>query len=354
LPRRKRKAAGLPDAPKLLAIETGLIGELLVITPALRAVKKARPESHVTVMVRPGSAPVLIGNPHVDRLLAPSKKERGGVGGVLRLSAWIRSQRFDAALVFHTSFRSALTAALGAVPVRAGLSSEGRGFALTHRASRDRSAYEVEEHLKVIGLLGIRPDGRELELHLSDEERQEALRLIGELGPRSKLVGLHPGASRRTRRWPAARFAELAARLSREHEITPVFFYGPGEQDLRVAVDDWWAGHDLRRPSSFLPRNIRMLGALFEKMDAVVTNNTGPMHIAAAVGVRGVFIHGPTPVARWQPPGERYTPLFAEDVECRPCDGPRCRVDRLACMEAVGVDEVLGAVRRHLTSAVSL
>ena len=96
------------------------------------------------------------------------------------------------------------------------------------------------------------------------------------------------------------------------------------------------------------PGNIRLLAAAFELMDVVVTNNTGPMHIAAAVRTPGVFINGPTPVERWHPPGLLNTPVFSREVECRPCDLSHCRLDRLACMEDVSVDSVLEAVLSHL------
>ncbi len=161
----RRTRPKLPDAPNVLVIETGLVGELLVVTPALRALRKAFPDARVTVLVSPGSAPLLVGNPSVNRLLPIPKGQRSGLVRLLGLSAWIRAQRFDAALVFHTSFRSALLAALAGVPVRAGLSSEGRGFLLTHKAARDRAAYEVDEHLTVLGLIGVPPDGRAMELN---------------------------------------------------------------------------------------------------------------------------------------------------------------------------------------------
>lgn len=340
---RSARGRGLPSAPNVLAVETGLIGELLVVTPALRALRKAYPEARVTALVSPGSAPVLVGNPAVNRMLPIAKERRAGAVGLFGLAAWFRSQHFDAALVFHTSFRSALTSALARVPVRAGLSSEGRGFLLTHKARRDRGAYEVDEHLKVLGLLGVPGDGRALELRLLAEEREEAARVLGDGTEGRRLVGLHPGAGREIRRWPVERFAELGARL-RESGAEPVFAFGPREDALAEAVHAWWRAHGLPEPRAVRPRTLRVLGALFERMDAVVTNNTGPMHVAAAVGTPGVFIHGPTPVARWQPPGDRWAAVFADDVPCRPCDSPRCRMDRLLCMEGVTVDRLQATV----------
>ena len=327
---RKRKPVELPDSPRLLVMETGLIGELLVITPVLRAIGKAFPSADVTVMVRPGSAPVLVGSPYVKRLLPLVGKERKGLLGAMRLASWVRSQDFDAVLVLHTSFRSALIALMGAAPVRAGLSSEGRGFLLTHKRPRDRTAYEVDEHLAVLRLLGIPADGRELELFLTEEERRSARKLIGATPEHVRLVGLHPGASREIRRWPIRLFVELAGRLEREAGVTPVFFFGPREEDLAHAVTELREWEGAAPPVVHGPGNIRILAAAFELMDAVVTNNTGPMHVAAAVGAPGVFIHGPTPVARWHPPGECFIPVYADRLECRPCDASTCAQDRLS------------------------
>jgi len=344
LGRRTSRAFELPEKPRLLVMETGLIGELLAITPVLRAIKRTRPEAEVTVMVRPGSAPVLVGNPNVTRLLPLVGKERKSFLGVMRLASWVRSRDFDAALVLHTSFRSALIAFMGVVPARAGLSCEGRGLLLTHKKPRDRSAYEVDEHLAVASLLGIESDGRDLDLYLTDDERRSARILMRSYRVAGPTVGLHPGASREIRRWPVRLFVELSMKLS-DAGITPVFFFGPREEDLAKAVSVLHEDAGRRRPMMRRPGNIRMLGAAFELMDAVVTNNTGPMHIAAAVDTPGVFIHGPTPVARWHPPGEQFVPVAAEDIECRPCDSPTCDKGRLACMEAVSVERVFDAVR---------
>jgi len=230
------------------------------------------------------------------------------------------------------------------VPIRAGLISEGRGFMLTHRAARDRDAYEVDEHLKVVGALGIEPDGRALDLFLTEDERREAEAHLPERAPGRPIVVLHPGASREIRRWPAERFAELGARLAGERDAAVVFALGPRERDLAAAVEAWNAGRGLPTPHIAFPRDVRALGALCAHADVAVTNNSGPMHVAVAAGAAGVFIHGPTPVRRWQPPGDRYVPVFAEGVPCRPCDSPRCRMRSLACMESVSVERVFGAV----------
>ncbi len=352
----------LPANPKILVVETGLVGELLVTTPTLRAVKRAYPDASITVMVSPGSAPILVGNPAVSRLLPLRKEERTGMG-LFRVASWVRSQRFDVIFVLHTSFRSAMLAALGRGRIRAGLSCEGRGWLLNRRTPRDRTAYEVDEHLRVAGLLGIEPAGRELDLFLTDEERAEAEELLDaataaadvtgdRFGAALPLVGLHPGASREIRRWPAERFAELGSRVRTSGRALPFYVFGPREQDLATAVRAWYEENALPAPLIIEPPSVRMLGALFAHATAVVTNNTGPMHVATAACPRGVPPPGPPPVARWHPPYPGNAAVYG-DVDCRPCDSPRCRMDSLLCMEAVTVDRVYDALMRVLDRATS-
>ena len=208
----------------------------------------------------------------------------------------------------------------------------------------------MDEHLKVLGLLGVPPDGRAMDLPLLPEEREEAGRLLSDLPPdrapspfTRERAGRYGGGPRSG--------SPSSARGSGIPGVEPVYAFGPTEKPLADAVDSWWRARGLPAPRSAAPRTMRVLGALFERTDAVVTNNTGPMHVAAAVGAPGVFIHGPTPVARWQPPGEAWVPVCASDVPCRPCDSPRCRKDRLLCMEAVTVGQVRAALDGVLDSA---
>lgn len=341
---RKRKPVELSDSPRLLVMETGLIGELLLATPLLRAIGKAFPAADVTVMARPGSAAVLVANPHVKKLLPLIGRERNGFLGVMRLASWVRSRDFDAVLVLDSSFRSALIALMGAAPVRAGLSTEGRGLLLTHKRPRGAAAYQVDDHLAVLELLGVPSDGLQLDLFLTREERRTARTLIGDPPEHGRLVGLHPGAILDIRRWPVRLFVELADRLEREAGVKPIFFFGPREEDLARAVTELREWEGAAAPAVHGPGSIRVLAGAFELMDAVVTNNSGPMHVAAAVGTPGVFIHGPSSVARWHPPGERFIPVCADGVDCRPCGASTCAQDRLSCMEAVTVDHVFEAV----------
>ena len=336
-----------PEEPKFLVVETGFVGDVLVTTPALRALREAYPRARTTVLIRPASGTVLVGSPNIHRLLPLRKGDRRGFLSMLRVASWVRAQRFDAAFVFRPSFRSALVPALAGVPVRAGLSSEGRGLLLTHRAPYRPSESEVKKHLKVVGLVGVPPSGHELEMFLTDEERGEAAELLSAL-PGRPLVGIHPGANWPIRRWPAERFAELGARLTNEVGASIAYLAGPVDRETIASIRQWYRENGQAEPSVIEPPNIRVLGAVFAAADVVVTNDSGPLHIASAVGVESVFIHGPTLVERAHLPDPRHTDLFANGVPCRPCDSTTCSQDRLLCFEGVTVDHALDAVSARL------
>jgi heptosyltransferase-2 len=345
-----RKGRGAPEFPataRFLVIETGFVGDVLVTTPALRAIRRACPDCSITALIRPASGIVLVGNPNVSRLLPLGKEDRSGPMAVLRVASWIRAQRFDAAFIFRPSFRSALLPALGGVPVRAGLSSEGRGLFLTHRAPFVREESEVRKHLKVVGLVGIPPAGQELEMFLTEEEREEAARLL-RAAPGRPLVAIHPGANWPVRRWPAERFAELGDRIVGECGAKVAYLAGPADTRTIAAVRRWYRSHGREEPTVLEPPNVRVLAAVFESADVAVTNDSGPLHIASAVGSQSVFIHGPTLVERAHLPDPRHTDLFAAGVPCRPCDSTTCDQGRLLCFEGVTVDMALEAVAARL------
>jgi heptosyltransferase-2 len=342
-----RGAPEFPENARFLVVETGFVGDVLVTTPALRAIREAYPSCEITALIRPASGIVLAGIPNVKRFLPLAKEDRSGPMAVLQFASWIRAQGFDAAFVFRPSFRSALIPALGGVPVRAGLASEGRGFLLTHRAPFMREESEVLKHLKVVGLVGIPEAGQELEMFLTDDERNEAARLI-EAMPGRPLVAIHPGANWPVRRWPAERFAELGARLADGVGAHVAYLAGPADAETIDAVEHWYVSQGRGKPTVVRPPNVRVMAAVFESADVAVTNDSGPLHIASAVGSQAVFIHGPTLVERAHLPDPRHTDLYATDVPCRPCDTTTCRQGRLLCFEGVTVEMAIDAVAARL------
>jgi heptosyltransferase-2 len=340
--RRRAEYPEFPARPSFLVVETGFVGDVLVVTPALRALRTAFPDADMTVMVRPSSGMVLIGMPNVTRLLPLPKEHRRGLLSMMGLASWVRGQGFDAAFIFRPSFRSAFIPFLAGVPIRAGLASEGRGFLLTHKARYEPTMSEVLKHLTVASLVGAPAQGTALEMFLTDDERRQASELL-EAAPGRPLVVIHPGANWPIRRWYPERFAELGVRLS-DTAATVAYLAGPADAPLIEVIRERYESEGRAAPVVIEPPNVRILAAVIEAADVAVTNDSGPLHITSAVGTDGVFIHGPTLVERAHLPDARHTDVYALDVECRPCDSTTCVHDTFRCFDAITVDRVFDAV----------
>ena len=280
-----------PAKPRFLAIQTGVVGDVLAVTPALRALRSAFPDAEITALVRPGPGMALVGAPAIKRLLPLTDEHRRGVFSAMGLASWVRGRRFDAAFAFHPSFRSALIPFLGAVPVRVGLTGEGarRGFLLTHKAPYDRSMDDVEKHLALAGLVGIEPRGNELEIFLTDGERAAAASLLEGISGRP-LVAIVPGADDRAGRWCPERFAELGERLRDEGTAAVVHVVGAAETELAGRIRLWHEREGTVPVAVVEPDTVRVLAAVVEAADLTVATGGSSRLIASAVGTGGVFL----------------------------------------------------------------
>ncbi|MGH8103824.1 MAG: glycosyltransferase family 9 protein, partial [bacterium] len=238
---------------KILVIEFAYIGDTLLTTPFLRALKEHHPYADITFLASSPSAEVLDTNPHLKQVLAFDK--RSGLKGIFNALRFLRREKFDMAFVLHRSFKSALLAALAGIPVRIGYATEGRHNLLTHAIPYHPKDHRAENHLalfqyyrlhhprKEFGPLGgtwqhaADPDNpvpplRDLELPVPDDlansVKEKFLQGVGD------YFVLNPGGSWPTKRWLADRFAEVGNRLLAEKKWTPVVVGGPNDRWLEV------------------------------------------------------------------------------------------------------------------------
>jgi lipopolysaccharide heptosyltransferase II len=360
----------------ILAIKLADLGDLLAATPALQALRAAHPEARIDLLVPPTSASLLEGAPYLDRILTYDKYLFDSLRGLLSPAAVLsalgflvrlRRQRYDALVVFHhfttrwgsIKFR-ALALAAGS-PVRAGLDNGRGGFLTLHAIDRGfGAAHEADYWLAVAGLLGADPRaGWQPSVPLSDEHRAEASRLLQGIGNRhamhdTALVALHPGAGRYSlaRMWPNERFAEVARALVDLHNADVLVVGGPDEVELAAEVVV-----QIERPGrihTFAGRtSIHETAALIERCDLFVGNDSGPMHLAAAVGTPVVAVFGPSNWAAWGPyvPPDENSPhtIVRRDLPCMPCFyrahslGLRDGCGPRPCLTVLAADPVLTA-----------
>lgn len=341
------------DAVRILVRGVNWVGDALLMTPALASVRRTFPKAHLSLLVRPWVADLFRGNPAVDEvLLYESAGAHRGLPGKLRLAGALRRRRFDLAVLFQNAFDAALLAWLARIPERAGFATQGRGWLLTRPVPLPpelRRRHQVEYYLGLIRALGWSEAPAELVLPLSTAEQEQADALLRGAGcdGTGPIVALNPGAAYGSaKRWPSERYAALADRLA-----------GEGCRLLVVgAASDAGAAAEVRaaaeRPEALMDltgrTGLKVLAGVLRRCSAFVSNDTGAMHVAAAVGVPLVAIFGPTNPATTGPVSRRAL-VLRRPVFCSPCLLRNCPIDH-RCMRGVSVEEVHAAVAARLQS----
>lgn len=338
---------GDPAAWRALVVRApNWIGDAVMATPTLTALRAGCPRATITAWARPPVAEVLARHPALDDILVEERRGRhAGVIGRLRLAADVRRRGFDAALLLTNSFESALVAALAGVPRRIGYRTDGRALLLTvplHAPPRARMPHMTAYYWDLLAPWNLVGDPLAVSLAVTDEERGAARARLSEWGvaPDETLVGMNPGAAYGSaKRWPAARFAEVARRLIQDGARVILF----GSAGERALGDEIAAGLGTAAVNAMGRTTLREVMALLTWCRHLVTNDSGPMHVAAALGVPVTAVFGPTDPRITGPVGERVT-VLRHSVECAPCRYRECPIDH-ACMTGVSPDEVVRSVR---------
>jgi heptosyltransferase-2 len=328
---------------KVLVIGPNWVGDAVMSTPALANLRQAWPKATIELLVPPRVAPLFEESPHIDRvrLRNPRAPWRDRYASVREL----RRVEYDVALVLPNSFRAALWARMIRARARVGYASDGRRALLTHPVAAERAepVHQVEAYLRLVEALGIPVVYRVPMLVPSARAEAEADRLWTAHGLHADegVVGLCPGAAfGPAKRWWPERFAALADRLVREQGVRIVLFGSADESALVEEVRSRMtqgavslAGQDTL--SSFM--------GLAACCRVLVTNDSGCMHIAAAVGTPVVAIFGPTDPRRTAPL-TRSAATLRRDLPCSPCFRPVCPYPDHPCMRSIDVDDAYRAV----------
>lgn len=338
-------APDLTHVERILVRAVNWVGDAVMTTPALGVLRERFPRAEITLLANPLVAQLFSPHEWVDRVITFERNGvHKGIAGRLRLAAHLRAQAFDAAIILPNSFESALIPWLAGIPVRLGKSSDGRSLLLTARYHQDSAtplAHEVEYYLGLLRHFGI--SGRADKPFLSvtaDEERAAQKLLAGHgIGPEDFVLGINPGAAfGSAKRWYPERFADVARQLSQRTGARVIVFGGPGETDIAAQIEQQLGDTCLNLAGK---TSVRALMALIGRCNLFVTNDSGPMHIAAAFGVPLVAIFGSTDHATTSPYTEKAV-IVRKDMECAPCKLRECPSDH-RCMQAVTADDVVNA-----------
>jgi heptosyltransferase II len=338
------------------------LGDAVMCEPALRGLRSLFPDAQIALLVKPAVADLFAGHPALTRVLTyDSEGPHAGLSGKWALAGQLRRQSFDLAVLFQNAFEAAFLAFLAGVPRRYGYATDGRNLLLSDPVAvpdRRTPVHQVHYYWDVLGPLGLTGDPSAPELVVFPEEEQTMARRFeqGGLTATDVVVGINPGSTYGgAKRWLPERYAEVTERLcrtireSREQHVAVVIFGAKGEERLGQDI----AAH-LSFPSLVLSgaTTIRELMAAVKRCAMLLTNDTGPMHIASAFQVPVVAIFGPTDWRTTSPFGRAHK-IVRQPVDCAPCLLRECPIDH-RCMTRVTVDQVYEAATKQLSGLFGL
>jgi lipopolysaccharide heptosyltransferase II len=329
--------------PAVLVPQTSFLGDVVLTTPLVTAVRRRLAPRRLAVVVRPEAVPLVAGHPDVDDVLVDDKRGADrGLAGMLRVARRLRAERFDVAVVPHRSLRTAVVVAAAGVPRRIGF-RESRGAALFHeRVPRDRRLHDVERNLALVEPLGGVDAPPRLYVPVQPAAAARAAALLGE--GRGPLVAMAPGSVWATKRWRPEGFAHVARALAGEGARV-VLLGAASDRELCAAIARQTGGVARSLAGE---TDLATTVAIVDRAAVLVGNDSAPMHVACArdVPVVAVFC-ATTPALGYGPWGTRVRVVQA-DLACRPCGrhgGMRCPRGTDDCMYLVEPAAVVDAVR---------
>jgi heptosyltransferase-2 len=342
----------LPGAEieRILIRGTNWIGDVVMTLPALAAIRKTWPGARISVLAKPWVSEVYRISPDVDEIIAYQEPgPHAGVMGKLRLAAELRNKSFDCAILLQNAIEAAILARLAGIPLRAGYNSDGRGLLLTHSVQRTRAVrqiHQIDYYLEMVRALGCTPAERSVQLHPGDDYDGAAEKLFIEYGIDAgrPLIGLAPGAAYGpAKKWFPERFAAVVDRLIDDTGAQALLFGSGGDKESTAAVAQN-SRHCLIDIAG--KTHLKEAITLISRCALFLSNDTGMMHIAGALGIPTVAIFGSTNPLTTSPVGEKSI-VIHKDVPCSPCLKPVCPTD-FRCMDLIGTEEVYGAARMLL------
>ena len=328
------------------------VGDAVMTIPALRELRRVLPHAHITLATRPSIEALFDEANYIDDILV-SDSARGGLGPIIRQTKQWRAGRFDLAVLFQNAFGAALIGFAAGVPRRLGYATDGRSLLLStpiQVPSWRGDRHEIFYYLNLIAELDERLHGKssvmqhepEYGLTVSPERQQEARELLRSAGARENrpLVVLCPGSTNsRAKRWPAERYAAISDRVTRDLNAVVVLI---GSQD-EVDVSETVSGFSSSKPIMLTGRTeLAQAVAVLSLADVVVTNDTGPAHISAALDRPTLVIFGPTNPVTTRP-FSSSSEVIRRPPDCAPCMLRDCPIDH-RCMTAIDPDEVFSRV----------
>ena len=330
---------------KILLRAPNWVGDSAVATPAMRAIRAKFPDAEITVMVRPSVSGVFASAGFVDRVWTEPRPS--GLREWFRIARDVRRHQFDMAVLFPNSFESAAMVFLGGVRQRIGYSMDSRGWMLTHRIQGEkRKVHHVNYYLELAKAVSADVSNPSMEMTARSEDRANARKLLAAAGipANARFMVLSPGAAfGAAKRWGDQQFAAAADTLADEYKLSVVIIGSEGERSISDSIR-----HFMKATPVILngKTSLETLIGLIAESSLMLGNDSGPVHLASALGIPAVAVFGATDYIVAAPYGPLGRAVHVP-VECSPCWLRECPIDH-RCMTRVSPEMVCSAAREVL------
>ena len=333
---------------RILLIRLSALGDIVLTSPAIRAIRQHLPRARLTMLTDTPYRDLLSGNPNLDQVIDFQRKDKH-LSTTHRLIQQLRAEKFDLVIDFQRKFRTSLIGFLCHAKARVGF-HRPNGYLLTKvvpPSNLERYQHAIDSYFQLLHALDIPATNRQLELYVSDTDRLFAhtdLKQKGLLNGPLK-VGLFPGASWDFKQWSPDRFVEIGQRCVELYQGRILVFGSPAEQKLADGIVEKIGKKAVSLAGEL---SLGQLAAFIEQCDLFISNDTGPMHMATALGVPTISLFGPGNYHKFRPLEDNHTAIRHE-VPCSPCKQfNRCQSN--ICMQGISVEAVWQATEQKLTA----
>lgn len=315
------------EAPRsILVIQLRRLGDVILTTPALEALKARHPAAKLDFLVEAPGAEAVQGNPCIDEVLS---YDAGSMAGALSWGLRIRARKYDWVVDFLANPRTALITAMSGAKVKAGPGHVSRRWAYNLRLEQSKeTCYAAQEKVRWLAPLGVKP---------SDAPPLPRLFLASKPPSVPNVIGFFPASRKSTRAYPAASWVRLGELLRDKHGAAVRVFWGPGEKELAAEVAQG-CGAELAPET----KGVKELAAALAACRLVVSNCAGPKHVAVAVGTPTVTVHGSSDPRAWTPVHPEHKAVRLDELRCIGCRLNDCPYG-LECMTQLPPERVLAA-----------
>ena len=336
----------------VLIIMMGGIGNMIFLTPALKALRKTLPSSSFCFLLGPyGAEKAVEGSDLLDLKIIVEPKKFTGLSGNMRLIRRLRQENLNLSITSTGTnpLKSGFLCALAGIEYRVGENIRGKGIFYNLKVPFDHNRHEVESNIHLVQRLGVDAEDRRLFVQRSEKDKESAQKFFAQHSLEGKVVvGLHPGSGVHQagfKRWPRERFAQLADKLITDIGASVIIFGGAEEMELAEEIKDGMRSAPLIMTGQ---STLAETAALIEKCTLFISNDSGLLHVACAMDTPSIGIFGPTNPRRTGPYPD-LSAVFRKDLACSPCyEGKPVHCGHFECLNLITVDDMIEEVKKRL------